>query len=266
VLLLTICLLTCGCESAFPQTSQQAVSTSTAAENTENNLPFETASAAIVTSTSVITTENVTEQTATHEETTAMPITAAETPPEVTTLSAEDEILMSLFDRQASDVQVSGRGVVTQILADDNEGGRHQRFILALDSGQTLLIAHNIDHAPRLDGLSVGDAVEFYGEYYYTEQGGGIHWTHADPDGSHVAGYLKWDGDTYSSQQIEQTETPQTAATTAAQAHFIGNVNSLTVHAPECGNLPDEKNRIYFSKIEDALNSGYHKHKACLGE
>jgi hypothetical protein len=130
-----------------------------------------------------------------------MPTTAAETVPETSTqapeLSAEDETLLSLFNSQTSNVQVRGRGIVAQILSDDDEGGRHQRFVLRLDSGQTLLVAHNIDLAPRLDGLAAGDSVEFYGEYYYNEQGGGVHWTHSDPDGSHVAGYLKCNGNVY---------------------------------------------------------------------
>jgi len=36
-------------------------------------------------------------------------------------------------------------GTVIFVLADDRYGGRHQRFITELKSGQTLLISHNID-------------------------------------------------------------------------------------------------------------------------
>ena len=109
-----------------------------------------------------------------------------------------DAQLAQLFQAQTSNVQVKGQGTVTRLLADDNEGGRHQRFILQLASGQTLLIAHNIDVAPRLNGLAVGDRVAFYGEYIYTAQGGTIHWTHHDPGGTHVAGWLEWNGKRYS--------------------------------------------------------------------
>jgi len=94
-------------------------------------------------------------------------------------------------------VQVTDTGTVTKVLADDTSGSRHQRFILRLESGQTLLVAHNVDIAPRLEGLSVGDTVEFKGEYYYDDQGGGVHWTHRDPDGVHADGYLKWNGKIY---------------------------------------------------------------------
>jgi hypothetical protein len=60
---------------------------------------------------------------------------------------------------------------VFRLLSDDNEGDKHQRFILELNNGQTLLVAHNIDIAPRLNGIAVGDRVEFFGEYYYNERG-----------------------------------------------------------------------------------------------
>ncbi|MET0293363.1 MAG: DUF3465 domain-containing protein [Steroidobacteraceae bacterium] len=86
---------------------------------------------------------------------------------------------------------VEGSGTVTRILADDNDGSRHQRFILRLASGQTVLVAHNIDLAPRVAELRVGDSVEFKGEYVDNPQGGVIHWTHRDPKGRHGDGWLR---------------------------------------------------------------------------
>jgi len=109
-----------------------------------------------------------------------------------------DARLWQLFQSQTSNVQVQGVGTVSRLLSDDNDGARHQRFILTLDSGQTLLIAHNIDLAPRLNGLAVGDRVGFNGEYIYSDQGGTVHWTHHDPAGTHVAGWLDWNGHRYS--------------------------------------------------------------------
>lgn len=93
--------------------------------------------------------------------------------------------------------QVSGSGVVARILADDNDGSRHQRFILRTDSGRTLLIAHNIDLAPRIQSLREGDNVAFYGEYEPNDRGGVIHWTHRDPQGRHVGGWLEHKGRRY---------------------------------------------------------------------
>jgi hypothetical protein len=88
-------------------------------------------------------------------------------------------------------------GVVVKVLADDNDGSRHQRFIVRLASGQTVLIAHNIDIAPRVQGLSVGDTVSFSGEYETNNKGGVVHWTHRDPSGRHAAGWIRHRGQTY---------------------------------------------------------------------
>ena len=77
-----------------------------------------------------------------------------------------------------------GSGTVLRVLADDNSGSRHQRFILRLDSGQTVMVAHNIDLAPRIASLRAGDRVGFSGEYEWNAQGGVIHWTHHDPAGA----------------------------------------------------------------------------------
>lgn len=93
--------------------------------------------------------------------------------------------------------QVVASGQVIRILSDDNEGSRHQRFILELSSGQTLLVAHNIDLAPRIPMLSIGDTVRFNGEYEADPRGGVIHWTHHDPRGRHVTGWLEHRGKRY---------------------------------------------------------------------
>ena len=103
---------------------------------------------------------------------------------------ADDSAIGRAFASGASNIQVEGEGTVTRVLPDDLNGSRHQRFIVQLASGQTLLIAHNIDIAPRIDGLQVGDSVSFNGEYVWNEKGGVIHWTHHDPQGRHVAGWI----------------------------------------------------------------------------
>jgi hypothetical protein len=87
--------------------------------------------------------------------------------------------------------------VVDRILTDDSNGSAHQRFIIRTNTGATLLIAHNIDLAPRLEGLSTGDTVRVVGEYERNERGGVIHWTHRDPQGRHAAGYIEWKGRRY---------------------------------------------------------------------
>ncbi len=101
-----------------------------------------------------------------------------------------DALLASLFADNLSNVQVYGNGIVISMLSDDLSGSRHQRFIIELNSNQTLLVSHNIDLAPRINDLSLGDHVEFFGEYEWNNEGGVIHWTHHDPDRIHVDGWI----------------------------------------------------------------------------
>jgi hypothetical protein len=110
--------------------------------------------------------------------------------------SAEDQLL-SAYENRQSNLPVEGSGVVVKILPDDLQGSRHQRFILRLSSGQTVLIVHNIDLAPRVAGLREGDTVQFRGEYEWNSKGGVVHWTHHDPHGRRQAGWLKHNGAIY---------------------------------------------------------------------
>jgi hypothetical protein len=111
--------------------------------------------------------------------------------------ASDDEAIRRAFESRASGIQVSGEGAVVRVLSDDADGSRHQRFIVALASGQTLLITHNIDLAPRIESLATGDSVRFSGEYVWNENGGVVHWTHRDPRGRHVAGWIVHNGKTY---------------------------------------------------------------------
>lgn len=105
--------------------------------------------------------------------------------------------IAAAYRDRRSDVQVQGHGTVSRILPDDNNGSRHQRFILRMDTGQTVLVAHNIDLAPRAEQLKEGDTVAFNGEYEWNEKGGVVHWTHHDPANRHTHGWLKHHGITY---------------------------------------------------------------------
>lgn len=107
-----------------------------------------------------------------------------------------DARIAEAFRRQQSDVVVESKGRVTRVLPDDEEGSRHQRFVLRLANDMTVLIAHNIDLAPRLP-LTEGDTVRFHGEYEWGERGGVVHWTHRDPGERHEDGWLELAGKRY---------------------------------------------------------------------
>jgi len=115
-----------------------------------------------------------------------------------TTLSNNGvDTIKAAYEQRQSNVQVQGSGRVKAILRDDNDGSRHQKFILVLKNGLSILVAHNIDLASKIPNLKKGDVVEFYGEYEYNPKGGVLHWTHRDPQSRHESGWLKHDGQIY---------------------------------------------------------------------
>lgn len=109
--------------------------------------------------------------------------------------SSNASVEQAFFEKQ-SNVQVSGKGVVVKLLADDRNGSQHQKFLVKINARQTLLFAHNTDLAARVP-LQVGDEVTFSGEYVYNPKGGVVHWTHRDPRAHHVAGWVAVHGNKY---------------------------------------------------------------------
>ena len=106
------------------------------------------------------------------------------------------ELLADAWDRHANDEWIRASGRVTRLLDDDNEDSRHQRFIIETGRGQTLLVAHNIDLAPRVP-VGIGDKIAFKGVYEWNERGGVIHWTHHDPQGREPGGWIELRGRRY---------------------------------------------------------------------
>ncbi len=103
--------------------------------------------------------------------------------------------MLNAYRNRQSDVIVENVvGVVEAILPDDLEGSRHQRFIVRIASGQTVLIVHNIDLAARINSLREGDRISVKGKYEWNDRGGLIHWTHKDPRNVHPAGWIDHKG------------------------------------------------------------------------
>lgn len=106
-----------------------------------------------------------------------------------------DRIARAFRDRE-SDVVVEASGTVERVLSDDLQFPRHQRFILRIAPNHTLLVAHNIDLAPRVP-VEPGSRVAFRGEYEWNDQGGVVHWTHHDPENRRDGGWIEIDGKRY---------------------------------------------------------------------
>jgi hypothetical protein len=97
---------------------------------------------------------------------------------------------------QARKQQVTLGARVYKLLPDDRKGLPHQRFLIMLSNGTTVLIAHDIKLAPYIP-LRQGDFVRIHGEYIWNTKGGVIHWTHHDPGGRHEGGWIDFNGQRY---------------------------------------------------------------------
>ena len=86
---------------------------------------------------------------------------------------------------------------MVRLIPDDDDGARHQRFIVQLPGRQTLLVAHNLELSPRVP-VGMGDRIAFCGVYEWNEYGGLVHWTHKDPLGEEDGGWISHRRETYS--------------------------------------------------------------------
>ena len=116
-----------------------------------------------------------------------------------TNTQAQQQVLEKI--RQAEKTQKSGwwletKATVIKILRDDTKGHKHQKFLIKLAPDITLLVAHNIDLAPRAP-LREGDSIRLRGRYEWNNRGGVLHWTHHDPKGRQKGGWIIHNGQHY---------------------------------------------------------------------
>ncbi|MCR9096921.1 MAG: DUF3465 domain-containing protein [bacterium] len=97
------------------------------------------------------------------------------------------------LEARASGVMMTVDARVVKVLPDDLDGSRHQRFLLDVGRGRTVLVAHNIDLAERVP-LDRQDTVRIRGQFEWNDKGGVLHWTHHDPRGRHPGGWIEHAG------------------------------------------------------------------------
>ena len=89
----------------------------------------------------------------------------------------------------ASHVEVHINGRITRYLGTHNStSGEHEGFLVMPIGSQTSLMVEDNVNLTGFIPLRRGDSVELQGQYECND--GVIHWTHHDPSGRHVAGYV----------------------------------------------------------------------------
>jgi hypothetical protein len=111
----------------------------------------------------------------------------------------DNAAICSAYSSGASGVEVIGRGSVLTVLGTSSgPSGPHEGFLLRLDGGCDLIL--RIEDNTGLTGpipVHAGETVTVKGEYETDATGGVIHWTHRDPRGRHIGGYIVAAGKTY---------------------------------------------------------------------
>lgn len=92
-------------------------------------------------------------------------------------------------------VEVTLTAPVKKLLPEDTKGIEHQRFLLELSNGTTVLVAHNTDLAPPVP-IREGDILTLHGEYIWNRKGGVLHYTHHSTN-RHEGGWIQFNGQTY---------------------------------------------------------------------
>jgi hypothetical protein len=125
-----------------------------------------------------------------------VPLQAKKEASEGTSPALDDCEVIADQTNQLSKVEVTVVARVKKLLPDDTRGLEHQKFLLILSNGTTILVAHDLHYAPRVP-IQPGDLLKIHGEYIFNRLGGLIHWTHHSDTFRHESGWIEFNGKIY---------------------------------------------------------------------
>jgi hypothetical protein len=112
-------------------------------------------------------------------------------------LTGTERAVADAFAQRSQGLMLEFEATVVRLLRDDADGSRHLRFLVRTQDDIVVLVAHNIDLAPRIKDLDRGDRLRLRGQYEWNEKGGVLHWTHRAPRGDHAEGWIEHEGRRY---------------------------------------------------------------------
>jgi Protein of unknown function (DUF3465) len=108
----------------------------------------------------------------------------------------DDSQIVAFENEHRMNTEVTGKVKVYKLLQEDDEGLKHERFLVMLSDGTTVLVAHSLDKAPLVP-VSPEDEIIIHGEYVWNQKGGVIHWTHHSDSPRHEGGWIDFKGKRY---------------------------------------------------------------------
>jgi hypothetical protein len=111
-------------------------------------------------------------------------------------LARQQQDVIALQKEHARSAEVTVLAPVCRLLPDDTVGLQHEKFLLSLTNGTTILVAHDTSYAPRVP-LQLGSVVRIHGEYIWNPKGGLVHWTHLSDSPFHDSGWIDYQGKRY---------------------------------------------------------------------
>jgi len=115
------------------------------------------------------------------------------------TEQANNGQICSLYSSGQGGVEVIGQGTVLAVLGTrEGRSGQHEGFLLRLHQQCDLMVRveTNVDITGPVP-VRDGEIVTVKGQFENDPMGGVIHWTHHDPRGRHVSGYVEAGGKLY---------------------------------------------------------------------
>ena len=91
------------------------------------------------------------------------------------------------------EVYIPSASVARVLGTRDSRSGEHEGFLIAVN-GQTLRVEDNVNITGPIP-LRAGDRVSLLGQFECDDNV--IHWTHRDPRGRHLSGYIEVNGQRY---------------------------------------------------------------------
>ncbi len=110
---------------------------------------------------------------------------------EMEKLLDEVDRIAFLFKQQRGGKVVNSIGRIVKVL-DQAKNPSTQLILLRLNSGQKLLVQHNLEKSQPISGLKAGEVLEFKGLYKWNNKGGLILNTFESVDNPKQSGYLKY--------------------------------------------------------------------------